>query len=402
MISNEASVMPTMGGAIPDGLSRDVYCVLGIPVDAIAMPDVLRRIRAAAVSEAPFLISTPNLNFLVNGQSDPDFRESLLLSDLCPVDGMSIIWIARLLGAPIRQRVAGSDIFDALIADHGLAKPLNVFLFGGAEGIAAAASQALNAHPSGLHCVGSLYPGFGSIDEMSQEDMIGNVNSSGADMLVVSLGARKGQLWLLRNHDRFLIPVRVHLGAAVNFLAGTVKRAPPSVQKFGLEWLWRIREEPYLWRRYWNDGIVLLLLFLTRILPLAVWSRWSQFRNKRQDLTITQGINDGSIVVSLVGPATARHVEKVTLAFRSAMATEKPIVIDFSRTRAVDARFLGSLLMLNKKLKSVGANLTLMGLPARLKRIFRLHGLGYLLSSEDGAGPASARRGAPQSGPQKI
>lgn len=83
------------------------------------------------------------------------------------MDGMPIVWIARVLGVPIKNRIAGSDIFDALKTEHDFANPLKVFLFGGPEGVAAAACRALNAQPSGLCCVGSHYPGFGSIDEMS-------------------------------------------------------------------------------------------------------------------------------------------------------------------------------------------------------------------------------------------
>src|SRR5262249_51052243 len=157
-----------------------------------------------------------------------------LLSDLCPADGMLIVWIARLLGIPIKQRIAGSDFFDAIKATGNPTKPLKVFLFGGAEGAASAASCALNARPTGLSCAGSLYPGFGSVEEMSRADIIHNVNSSNADFLAVSLGAKKGQLWLLRNHHRLLIPVRAHLGAAVNFEAGTLRRAPLFMQQFGL------------------------------------------------------------------------------------------------------------------------------------------------------------------------
>ena len=100
--------------AISDDLFREVYCVLGMPIDAIEMPAVLHSIEAAAANTAPFVISTPNLNFLVNMQTDPEFRESLLLSDLCPADGMPIVWIARLIGIPIKRRIAGSDIFEAL------------------------------------------------------------------------------------------------------------------------------------------------------------------------------------------------------------------------------------------------------------------------------------------------
>jgi Glycosyl transferase WecG/TagA/CpsF family len=90
--------------------------------------------------------------------------------------------------------------------------------------------------------------------QMSRDQMIDKVNASEADFLAVSLGAKKGQLWLHRNHQRLAIPVRAHLGAAINFQAGTVKRAPPRLRAWGLEWLWRIKEEPQLWRRYGHDG----------------------------------------------------------------------------------------------------------------------------------------------------
>jgi N-acetylglucosaminyldiphosphoundecaprenol N-acetyl-beta-D-mannosaminyltransferase len=233
-------------------------------------------------------------------QSDPEFREALLQSDLCPADGMPIVWIARLIGVPIRNRIAGSDIFDALKAEHNFAKPLKVFLFGGPEGVAAAARRTLNAEPRGLYCVGSHYPGFGSVDAMSRDDIINEINSSDADFLVVSLGAKHGQSWLKRNQHRLLIPVRAHLGAVVNFQAGTIRRAPPIMRNLGLEWLWRIKEEPYLWRRYWNDGRALLSLLLTRILPLVVWTRWLQLKYGRhgQDLVIRQRLGDDSIMVS--------------------------------------------------------------------------------------------------------
>ena len=220
---------------------------------------------------------------------DRDYREPLLLSDLCTADGMPIVWIAWLLGIPIKNRVAGSDIFDALKAEHSTAHPLKIFLLGGPEGVATA-SQALNSQPCGLYCVGWLYPGFGSVEEISRDDIIDNINSSGADFLVASLGNQKGHFVVTAQSLPFVIPVRAHFGATLNFQAGTVRRAPLTVRKFGLEWLWRIKEEPYLWRRYWNDGRVLLRLLFTYVLPFAFWMWWLRLRYERRvDLTITPG-----------------------------------------------------------------------------------------------------------------
>jgi N-acetylglucosaminyldiphosphoundecaprenol N-acetyl-beta-D-mannosaminyltransferase len=377
-------LLPANGGSqrasdLPDALSREVYCVLGIPIDLVTMPAVLRRIETAADGSTPFMLSTPNLNFLVISQSDAEFRETLLLSDLCPPDGAPILWIGRLLGVPIRQRIAGSDIFDAL---KSISKPLKLFLFGGAEGVATAAASALNRGPGRLRCVGTFNPGFGSLDEMSSGGIIDQVNSSGAEFLVASLGARKGQLWLQRNFDRIRVPIRAHLGAVLNFQAGTVKRAPVAMRGLGLEWLWRIKEEPRLFARYLNDGTILLRLLFTRVVPLAAMSWWKRLKRQAQkrEFNVTQVHDYGCLTVSFSGSAVAQHVGRVVPVLREAIAAEKQLKFDLSALRDMDARFLGLLLMLRKTLKARGMALVLTGLSPGLERVFRLHGLDYLIS----------------------
>jgi N-acetylglucosaminyldiphosphoundecaprenol N-acetyl-beta-D-mannosaminyltransferase len=361
--------------------SRAVYCVLGMPIDVINMAAVLRRMDAAVADRATLLLSTPNLNFLVNSRSDPEFRESLLDSDLCPADGMPIVWIARFIGVPIKQRVSGSDMFEAL--KQRCARQLSVFLFGGAQGAAAAAARALNGASIGLRCAGWIDPGYGAVDEMSRDDIIDNVNSSDADFLAVSLGAKKGQLWLQRNHYRLTIPVRAHLGATINFQAGTVKRAPLSVRAWGLEWLWRIKEEPHLWRRYWQDGRVLLRLLVSRVLPLAIANRWHRLRCARgpQGLLIKTAQHRESVVIRFCGDAIEQHISKAITVLRKASAGRKKVIIDLSATRLIDSRFFGLFLMLRKHLKARGAKLTFIGVPRALERMFRLNGVGFLLAT---------------------
>lgn len=362
--------------AVVDDLSRDVYCVLGIPIDAIGMRGVLRRIRDAARRKTRLLISTPNLNFLVASQSDKGFRDSLILSDLCTVDGMPVVWIARLIGIPIKGRTAGADIFDALKADVGPASSLKLFLFGGPEGGAERAARRLNSQPGGLHCVGWSNPGYCSAEDMSRDHFIDEINASGADFLVASLSSQKGQSWLQRNHQRLEIPVRAHLGAALNFQAGTVKRAPPILRRLGLEWLWRIKEEPYLWRRYWNDGAAMLRLLLTHVLPFVFWTWWMRHTHERGEaLTITQDYGSRAVTLTLSGPADARHVDRAIPAFRAAVASGKPVTLDFSNVCAIDARFLGLLLMLRKQLEAQGCVGTFVGVSPLIARIFRMGGL---------------------------
>ena len=370
---------------LPDDLSREVYCVLGMPVDAIDMAAALRRIEAAAAGTQPFWISTPNLNFLANSLSDPDFRESLLLSDLCTADGMPILWIARLLGIPIKERLPGSGIFEELCAANLSRNPLTVFLFGGSEGAADSACRALNSEPGALKCVGSTYPGYGGLDDLSSEETIEAINSSDAQFLTVALGATKGQAWLRRNHDRLHIPVRAHLGAAINFRAGTVRRAPRTVQKLGLEWLWRIKEEPRLWRRYWIDGCTLLRLLFTRVLPLAIRTRWDRRRgaHRQQDLRIKISQDQRSVIVGLGGDAVERHIDSAIARFRVVLAmTRELILVDMSEVSAIDPRFLGLALMMRKCVERRGKRLKFVGVSPSMQRWFRLNEVAFLLSTE--------------------
>src|SRR4051812_14302154 len=117
--------------------SRDVYCLLGMPVDAVDLAGAEQRIRSAAERRSPCFLSTPNVNFLVTCQSDDAFRDTLLDSDLSVADGMPLVWLGRLVGIPLRERVAGSSLFEAL--RHGPGKRLSVFFFGGDEAAGEAA-----------------------------------------------------------------------------------------------------------------------------------------------------------------------------------------------------------------------------------------------------------------------
>jgi len=234
-----------------------------------------------------------------------------------------------------------------------------------------------------LTCAGSFYPGFCTVDELSTDSILDRINSSNADFLVAALGAKKGQAWLLRNHDRLQIPVRVHMGAAISFQAGKIKRAPAGMRKWGLEWLWRIKEEPKLWRRYWDDGMVLLQLLLTNVLPLVILTRWQRLRwgRKASDLLIKRTENHKSVILTINGGAIAQNAGIALPYFQEAAAAEKDVVINFADTRLIDARFFGLLIMLNKILKKQQLHLTFTGISPRIARLFRLHGFAFLLGS---------------------
>jgi N-acetylglucosaminyldiphosphoundecaprenol N-acetyl-beta-D-mannosaminyltransferase len=375
----ERSADPRSACAAPDDLSRNVFGLLGIPVDALDFPSLLRAMGLATNAGTPFLISTPNVNFLVKSQINGAFRESMLLSDLCLADGMPLIWIAKLLRIPIHERIAGSDLFGRLKAASGTGRRLRVFLLGGAEGLAAAVGARLNAEPGGLQCVGVLNPGFGTIEEMSSPKIIDEINASDADLIAVFFGAEKAQAWLLHNHWRLRPPVRAQFGATINFEAGTVRRAPPMLRSTGFEWLWRIKEEPYLWRRYWSDGKALLAMLVTCVLPLMLSER--RTRNFSR-LSIARSEDHGSVTLALSGAAVAADVDGAIEQFRDALDCGKRVIVDVSNTQYIDARFFGLFLMVRKQLAGRGQALLFTGASAGLRRIFRMNRFEFLLSQE--------------------
>ncbi|WP_050886517.1 WecB/TagA/CpsF family glycosyltransferase [Bradyrhizobium sp. STM 3843] len=380
---SDSPLAMSVSSIAPSNLPRQVYCILGLPIDAIELPDLVRLIDAAAANRSRLLVSTPNLNFLTSSLSDTEFRESVLDSDACPPDGKPIIWIARLLGLPIRKRAAGADLLDALSLRKQTERRLTAFLFGGAPGIAATAACRLNDRHGDLLCVGTLDPGFCDLAEMSTDDVIASVNESDADFLIVSLGAKKGQLWLQRNHDRLTIPVRSHLGAAINFQAGTVKRAPTIFRELGFEWLWRIKEERVLWRRYRDDGLVFARLLVTRVLPLLVITQLQRIRPAAEgQLQVTRTSNDGAVTLRLDGSATERNVSTIMPLLNEAISTSKDVIINLGGVRYIDMRFFGLLLMLRKELKLRGCQLSFDQVPGRIKRLFRLNEVGFLLTNE--------------------
>jgi N-acetylglucosaminyldiphosphoundecaprenol N-acetyl-beta-D-mannosaminyltransferase len=359
-----------------DDFAREVYCLLGVPVDAVDMAQLVRLIDAKAVQGQPFFLSTPNINFIINSISDPDFRETLIRSDLCPPDGTALLWVARISGIPLKERVAGSDILEAVGSHRDRSNPIKAFLFGGGESVAQKAARQINERAYGLRCVGANYPGFVSVEQLGAARLIDEINSSGADFLVASLGAQKGQLWLARNHNRLKIPIRAHLGASLNFHAGVIKRAPGLLQGLGFEWLWRIKEEPHLWRRYWKDGLALANLFVTRTLPLALWTTLQSLPGvaSRSNFGLTLSDSPAAVTLSVTGFCTKDAVEHTASVLRTAVDHRKRLILDFSKARLVDARFLGLMLMLQKTVMLNGSELIFRGVSPRLGRLFRLHG----------------------------
>jgi N-acetylglucosaminyldiphosphoundecaprenol N-acetyl-beta-D-mannosaminyltransferase len=372
--------MRTDAAALPD-FGREVHCLLGLPFDAVDLAGAEARIRSAASTGARCFLSTPNVNFLINSRMDPAFRMSVINSDLSVADGMPVVWLARLLGIPIPGRVAGASLFESL-RSRGAGR-LSVYFFGGPDGTGEVAWRKLAAEEdSGLKCVGFTSPGFGSVEEMSRDELIERINAARPDLLVVALGARKGQAWIERNRARLNAPVISHLGAVLEFAAGAARRAPAWVQIAGLEWLWRIKEQPALWRRYFADGIALAQLFFTRVLPYA----WYQRRNAPDGLqhagagleTLEEHRRG---LVRLRGAWTRANLARLRRCCHHAALAGKDLRLDLGEVTYVDSAFVGLLMVVEAHQRRLGRRLVLLPVAEPVRRVIRYCCAEYLLAA---------------------
>ena len=354
---------------------RNLHWILGIPFDAITLNDAVDVVRLSAANGTRLFISTPNLNFLVASQRDPAFASSVVHSDLSLPDGMPIVWLARLFGMPIKERVAGSSLFEALNSPSAsdVQKPLRVFFFGGPEGAGQAASDAMNRCVGGMRCVGFFSPGFGSVADMSTHAIINRINQSSADFLVVALGASKGQAWIEHNLPRLRPPVVSHLGAVINFAGGNIKRAPVWLQKLGLEWVWRVKEEPALWRRYWTDGLAFLKVISTQAIPLAFLLRRMKANGiLEQPCQCSTEVHDSTLVVRWLGPLTHANAGPLYEHFTSALRQALQVELDLSKCTYVDTDVIPHIAALDMSQKLSLRRLYISSASPTVASIFRL------------------------------
>ena len=352
----------------PD-FERDVHCVLGLPFDALDLEGAARKLRDAVQRRRPCFLSTPNLSFAIAAQTDPAFRDSVLHSDLSVVDGMPLVWIARLLGVPLRERVAGSTLFERLRTGPGAS--IKVFFFGGPDGAAARACERLNAAPSALHCVGFDAPGFGPVEAMGGAERIARINASGAEFVVVSLGARKGQAWIELNRRLLQAPLISHLGAVLNFVAGTLARAPRWMQQSGLEWLWRIKEEPGLWRRYAGDGVALARLLVTRVIPHAIHSRRSAPSDAQlATAQLETACDRPGTQIRLRGAWSHRNLAPLRVALADAARRHAAIGLDLGRVTHLDASVVALLSLCRAHCAAAGLGYRIEPIAPLVRRVF--------------------------------
>ena len=363
----------------PVDFSRDVVCVLGLPFDVVSMDGAVAQVQEAASSRRRLMVSTANLNFVVAAQSQPKFRLSVVHSDLSLADGMPIVWMAKLMGLEVPERVPGAGLFERLWAAR-TQRQMRVFFFGAPPGVAEAAAKRVNEQGGGVVCVGFDPAGFGSVESMSSPELLHRINSCRPDFVVVSLGAQKGQAWIERNRGLLEAPVISHLGAVVGFAAGALARAPAWVQAMGLEWLWRIKEEPHLWRRYAKDAVALSKLLLQSVLPLC-WDRWLGASGRSMAATLHVQPDVDECLLTVEGWLGRKDLAQLRPALQMAVDAATRVTVDVSRLNGLDAYAMAQFLLLSGHMDDAGLPLVFRGAAPELRRLFRAHCTEHLLAT---------------------
>lgn len=213
--------------------------ILGVPVDAVTLGAATDVVAAMLTDGKQHHIMTPNPEMMVEAKKNPEFLSILQTSDLNVPDGAGLLWAAKRQDDKLPERVTGVDLLQSIGNILGERK---AFLLGAAPGIAEkAAHTLLLSHPS-MHIAGTF---AGSPREEDEASIIERINLSGASILFVAYGAPKQDLWIRRNLSSMPnVKVAMGVGGAFDFLAGAKSRAPKWMQSAGIEWLWRLLQEP--------------------------------------------------------------------------------------------------------------------------------------------------------------
>lgn len=215
------------------------------------------------------VLVTPNVDHLVKLQRDREFYDVYKKAEWVVCDSKILYLLSKLLKRPLPEAIPGSSFFTSYYMYHKDDQNCRIFLLGAKEGIAAKAMQRINEKVGRKIVVGAHSPSFGfEKSEKECEELIDIVNKSGANVLLVGVGAPKQEKWIMKYRDRMPgVDLFMALGATIDFEAGTLKRAPAFWQKIGMEWLYRCLKEPKrLFKRYFVDDMQFFYYFTKQLL----------------------------------------------------------------------------------------------------------------------------------------
>jgi N-acetylglucosaminyldiphosphoundecaprenol N-acetyl-beta-D-mannosaminyltransferase len=283
---------------------------------------------------------TANVDFTTQAYEDPDLRKIVFFADRVVCDGMPLVWLSRLFGYPLRERVAGSDMVPKLLEICG-SEGHAVYFFGSDLATLEEAKVIVEQRYPGLRVVGMESPPMGAVIDWENEALCERMRASGAKLLLACLGCPKQERWIFAHHRDAGIPLSIGVGASLDFITGKQKRAPKWMQKTGMEWFWRMSSSPgRLVSRYRKDFVFLVKASFQQALSqrrrgnIAAKNHEETPPELAGDLTVTRIFWSGELEKSQI---TGAPVPDTVIS---------PVFLDASRVSFMDSSGLGRLALL--------------------------------------------------------
>lgn len=356
--------------ALPAGFTSKAalpVAILGVPFDNVTIPEVIEMIDEMVISRRPHYFVTANVDFLVQARNDIELRRILFDAHLVLCDGTPLLWASRLLGNPLRERVAGSDLVPLLIR-IAAERNYRIFFLGGAPGTTAQAVERLKAQFPAVTIAGHYSPPFSELLQMNHDEISRRIRVARPDLLFVSFGCPKQEKWLAMHYQSLGVPVSAGVGGTIDFLAGRFSRAPQWMRRTGTEWLFRLSQEPRrLARRYVKD------LWCFGWAFLAQW--WCLHFFRRHDATqvpfASEHVLPGYQRVRLPARLDMETVERSAHLWTPLTTSNQPVLLNVNDVEFIDSTGVALLIRLQKRARQGGQSLILVGSSAAVKRSLR-------------------------------
>jgi N-acetylglucosaminyldiphosphoundecaprenol N-acetyl-beta-D-mannosaminyltransferase len=346
--------------------------VMGLPLANVTAEEAVDQIENLILSGGTHQVATANLDFWLNSLNDVHLHRIIAGCSLVLPDGMPLVWISRLLGNPLKERVSGVDLVPQL-AQLSARKGYGIYLLGGRPGVAERAAKVMQESYPGVNIVGHHAPPLADLERMDHGDTLDRIQAAKPDILLVAFGNPKQEKWIRMHAKRLGVPVSIGIGGSMDLMVGDVQRAPVWMQRSGLEWLGRCLQEPTrLLPRYARNfkGLALKL-------PLALMAQFLQ-RPRGEVSAVSRSSNPGIVHLHLQGNLEAATSMALHRAVGGCIAEGQLLVVHMRELKYASPEGLGALLDARRRLLATGLSLTLASVPARLKLLFSAWCLGPL------------------------
>jgi len=237
--------------------------LLGCPVDALSMEETVARIVALIEAGTPHRHATINAAKFAKMWKDKELFSIVTTSDLVSADGQAIVWAARFFGLPLRERVSGIDLMEALVALSSKSG-YRLYFLGAREGVAKSMVESYKKRFPTLRVIGCRN---GYFSEEEENLVVNDIRQSAPDILFVAMGTPKQEKWIFKHMRALRVPFVMGVGGSFDVAVGSVMRAPLWIQRAGLEWFFRFMQEPRrLWKRYLFGNISFCFIIIKEIL----------------------------------------------------------------------------------------------------------------------------------------